>query len=106
MITKGLQSINLVENSSGMCGVMLLPPRVWTLGDFTPFCCHSACKFGSDAISMIFTARSGRADQSCLKEIDLCSAVHLSLDELEFGDPRSEGADQAVARAWQSREQD
>jgi hypothetical protein len=24
MITKGLQSINLVENSSGMCGVMLL----------------------------------------------------------------------------------
>ena len=56
-----------------------------------------------------------------MKEIDLCSAVHLSLDELElgdlafglavrprldqgsmdrgdvFGDPRSEGADQAVA---------
>src|ERR1700704_2678566 len=24
MITKGLQSINLVENSSGICGVMLL----------------------------------------------------------------------------------
>jgi hypothetical protein len=24
MITKGRQSINLVENSSGMCGVMLL----------------------------------------------------------------------------------
>ena len=24
MITKGLQSINLVENSSRMCGVMLL----------------------------------------------------------------------------------
>jgi hypothetical protein len=24
MITKGLQSINLVESSSGMCGVMLL----------------------------------------------------------------------------------
>jgi hypothetical protein len=24
MITKGLQLINLVENSSGMCGVMLL----------------------------------------------------------------------------------
>jgi hypothetical protein len=24
MITKGLQSINLVETSSGMCGVMLL----------------------------------------------------------------------------------
>src|ERR1700730_17473108 len=76
---------------------------------------------GSDAISMMFHRRSGRADQSCLKEIDLCSAVHLSLDELElcdlafglavrprldqgsmdrgdvFGDPRSEGADQAVA---------
>jgi len=24
MITKGLESINLVENSSGMCGVILL----------------------------------------------------------------------------------
>jgi hypothetical protein len=24
MITKGLRSINLMENSSGMCGVMLL----------------------------------------------------------------------------------
>ena len=35
MITKGLQSINLVENSSGMCGVMwllrLLPRVVSTL---------------------------------------------------------------------------
>jgi hypothetical protein len=29
---------------------------------------------------------SGRADQSCLKEIDLRSPVHLPLDELELGD--------------------
>jgi hypothetical protein len=35
---------------------------------------------------MMFHRRSGRADQSCLKEIDLCPAVHLSLDELELGD--------------------
>jgi hypothetical protein len=42
MITKGLQSINLtinlMENSSGMCGC--LDPR-----GFYPFCCHSACNF-------------------------------------------------------------
>src|SRR6266481_5907705 len=44
MITKGLQSINLVENSSGMCGVMLLllgcgdwPSSIMTFdGNLTP----------------------------------------------------------------------
>jgi len=34
MIMKGLQSINLVENSSGMCGVMLLLLGFGRLGDF------------------------------------------------------------------------
>src|SRR5258708_31336640 len=32
MITKGLLSINLVKNSSGMCGVMLLPAGGGELG--------------------------------------------------------------------------
>ena len=90
-------------------------------GDRPELLCHSACNFGSQLNLDDVHRRSGRADQSCLKEIDLCSAVHLSLDELEpgdlafglavrprldqgsmnrgdiFGDPRSEGAEQAVA---------
>jgi hypothetical protein len=37
MITKGLRSINLVENSSGMCGLMLLLLGCGPRG-FYPFC--------------------------------------------------------------------
>jgi hypothetical protein len=34
MIMKGLQPINLVENSSGDMWGHVVAPRVWTLGDF------------------------------------------------------------------------
>jgi len=48
MITKGLQSVNLVENSSVMCRVMLLLFEFVALlrvdpSATYPFCCHSAC---------------------------------------------------------------
>jgi hypothetical protein len=36
MITKGLQSISLVENSSGMCGVILLLLDVDPRGFYPP----------------------------------------------------------------------
>jgi hypothetical protein len=48
--------------------------------------CYSACRIGSDAISLIFAFAQVGADQSRLKEINLRSAVHLSLDKLELGD--------------------
>jgi hypothetical protein len=79
----------------------------------------SASKRGSGAISMRFNRRSRCADQSCLKEVNLCSAVHLPLDQFELGDlafclavrprldqasmdggdARGEGGDQALACA-------
>ena len=36
IITKGLQSINLVEKLLGGVWGHVVAPRVWTLGDFTP----------------------------------------------------------------------
>jgi hypothetical protein len=46
--------------------------------------CHSACNIGSDAI--LVQSRSRGADETGLKQVQLGTPVHLTLNELEFGD--------------------
>lgn len=46
--------------------------------------CRSACNIGSDAI--LVPSRSRRADETCLKQVQLGTSVHLTLNELELGD--------------------
>ena len=43
--------------------------------------CVSACKLGSDSISV-----QVEIDEASTEKVELCAAVHLSLDELELGD--------------------
>ena len=47
--------------------------------------CEPACKNGSDAILMRMDESCGRNEAS-LQKIDLGSSIHLTLDQLEFGD--------------------
>ena len=45
--------------------------------------CVSACKIGSDAVSM---NRSSEANDAGLKEVEVSAAVHLAFDKLQLAD--------------------
>ena len=43
-----------------------------------------ASKFGSDAILMQMATQFRHPDQASPEQIEICSAIHLPLDEFEF----------------------
>jgi hypothetical protein len=73
------------NSAAGSPDVLVAPLDAPSSGQSaTPQPCYSACNFGSDAI-LVVSGLTGTGDTG-LEEVEVSSAVHLALHELELGD--------------------